>query len=247
MLSYYEILGIDVNASDEEIQAAYDDLLKQCYANLRNPKTHDESVEKIKQITLARNFLLDSELRKKYDTDATMEEIEKNAPLDPRRRFFARCFDQLIFFAIFYLVYRYYANYVFFEDRMLALVFAVVGIVLYFLLETAVIAVFGSTLGKWMLSIGITATDGQKPKRIQLIKRNLMVALFGLGFDIPPFVFIAMIMQYRKLKKAGNESLTSWDRAYGAAVNSAQIKAYRLLLIIPAMVLVIICLVNAFM
>lgn len=245
MLSYYEILGIDANASDEDIQAAFDNLLKQCYANLRDPKTHDESVEKIKLITQAKTILLNADSRKKYDTDISMEESEKSAPLSPWRRFFARFYDQLIFFAVFYLIYRYYANYVFFEDWMLALEFAAIGIVLYFLLETAAIAAFGSTLGKWMLSIGITAADGQKPKRMQLIKRNLMAALFGLGLDIPPFIFITMIMQYRKLKKAGNEGMTTWDRACGTSASPADFKAYRLLLIIPALVLVIICLANA--
>lgn len=246
MPSYYEILGIDANASDEEIQTAYDHLLQECYNNLRNPKTHNESVEKIKQITQARNILLNADLRKKLDTDARMEEIAQKAPPSPWRRFYARFFDQVLFFSIFYLVYRYFANYVFFEDWILALEFAAIGIVLFFLLETACISVFGSTLGKWMLSIGITAADGQKLKRIQLIKRNLMVALYGLALDIPPFVFVTLILQHRKLKKAGNEGLTSWDRACGATVSYGQIKTYRLLLIIPAFVLVIVCLINAF-
>lgn len=247
MRSYYEILGIDANASDEEIQAAYDTLLQECYANLRNPKTHNESVEKIKQITEARNTLLNADLRKKLDMDAQMEEVAKNAPPSPWRRFSARFFDQLIFFTLFYLVYHYFANYVFFEDWILALEFAAIGIALYFLLETASIAVVGSTLGKWMLSIGVTTADGQKPKRIQLVKRNLMVALFGLGLDIPPFVFLTMLLQHRKLKKAGNEGLTSWDHACGTAVHYAQIKSRRLLLILPAFILVIACLINAFM
>lgn len=246
MPSYYEILGIDANAGDEEIQAAYDELLRQCYANLRDPKTHDESVEKIKQITKARDILLDAEARKKYDTAADDEEIKKNAPLDPWRRFFARCFDQVFFFAIFYLVYRYFANYVFFEDWMLALEFAAAGIVIYFLLETAVTAVFGSTLGKWMLSIDITAADGQKPKRTRLARRNLLASLFGLGLDIPPFIFIAMALQYRKLKKAGHEGLTSWDRSCETIVGYAQIQKYRLLLILPVLVLLIVCLVEVF-
>jgi uncharacterized RDD family membrane protein YckC len=244
MLSYYEILGIDAKASNEDIQAAYDELLKQCYANLRNPKTHDESVEKIKQITRARDFLLNEELRKKYDTNAEMQEDEKSAPPSPWRRFFARCFDQLVFFSVFYLVYKYFANYVFFEDWMLALEFALIGIVLFILLDTAVTAVFGGTLGKWMLSIGITADNGQKPKWITLVKRNFMAALFGFWLYIPPFLFIPMIIQYRKLKKAGGNGLTPWDRASGTSVTYAQIISYRLLFIIPALVLVTVCLVD---
>ena len=245
MLSYYEILGIDANASDEEIQKAYDTLLQECYDNLRDPKTHDGSVERIKQITQARSVLLNADSRKQYDTDTHLEEINKNAPPSPGRRFFARLFDQLIFFSIFYLVYQYCANYVFFEDWMLALKFAVVGIVLYFVLETVSVLVFGGTLGKWMLSIGVVAADGQKPKRLQLVKRNLMVAFFGLALDIPPFVFITAILQYHKLKKAGNEGLTMWDRACGTTFSHAEIKSRRLLLLIPVFVLVVVCLVKA--
>lgn len=246
MLSYYEILGIDADAGNEEIQAAYDGLLNQCYASLRDPKTHNESVEKIKQITQARNTLLNADLRKKLDMDAQLEEVAKNAPLSPWRRFSARFFDQLIFFSIFLLVYKYFADYVFFEDWILALEFAAIGIVLYFLLETALIAAFGGTLGKWMLSIGITTADGHKPKRLLLIKRNLMVALFGLGLDIPPFVFVSLIMQHRKFIKAGDEGLTSWDRACGTTVSNVQIQSRRLLLIIPVFVLVIVSLIRAF-
>ncbi len=218
MLSYYEILGLDADASDEEIQAAYDTLLQECYSNLRNPKTHNESVEKIKQINQARSVLLNADSRKQYDTDTYLEEESKNAPPSPWRRLGARCFDQFVFFALFFLVYRYFANYVFFEDWMLALTFAGVGIVSYFILETVWILLFGSTLGKWMLSIKVSTADGGDPKRSQLAKRNLMAAFFGLGLDLPPFIFLAAILQYRKLKKAGNDGLTTWDRACGTTV-----------------------------
>jgi uncharacterized RDD family membrane protein YckC len=243
---YYEILGIADDASQEDIQAAYDALLKQCYTNLRDPKTHDEYIEKIKQIKLAGNCLLNEELRKKYDMAAQMQEIEQSAPPNPWWRLFARCIDLLLFAAVCYPIYQYLANYVFFEDWTLALEAAAVGIALYILLETAFVTIVGSTLGKWMLSIKVTAVNGEKVRRLLLMKRNLMVALFGFGLYIPPVPFVTLALQYRKLKKPESEGRPSWDRACGTAVRYAEIKAYRMLLIIPILILVIVDLVNAF-
>jgi uncharacterized RDD family membrane protein YckC len=244
MPTYYEILGVDPNASQEEIQAAYDAILKQCYANLRNPKTHNESVERIKQIKQARDNLLDPDLHKKYETALAEEEIRKSEPPNPQRRFAARFFDQLVFFVLFYPVYRYCADYVFFEDWALALEATGIGILLYFLLETAVLFIFRSTPGKWMLSIRLTDSDGQKPKRLRLAKRNVLSALFGLALDIPPFSIVAMALQYRAIYKPENNGLSVWDRACGTAVRYAPIQKVRMLLILPVIVLAIIALVS---
>lgn len=245
MSTYYEILGVGPDAGEAEIQAAYDALLKKCYASLRDPAKHDECVNRIKQIKLARDNLINPEMRTRYDTAEALEEVRKSAPPNPWRRFVARGFDQLLFFVLFYLAYRYFADYVFFEDWVVALVGAGIGIAVYFLLETAVLAAFGTTLGKWMVSILLTA-NGQKPGRKQLAKRNLLSALYGLALDIPPFLIVAMILQYRKLYKPESNSLSPWDRTCGTTLRYEPVKRARLLMILPVAVLFLIELVNMF-
>jgi hypothetical protein len=244
MPSYYEILGVDADAGDEEIQAAYDALLKQCYANLRDPKTHDESIEKIKQLNQARDHLLNAKARQEYDEETSRQELEKSLPPSPWRRFFGRCVDQLIFISLFYWAYRYFADYVFFEDWIFALAAAGVGIALYILLETACVAAFGTTPGKWMLSVLVTA-GGQKPGRARLIKRNLIAALYGWALYVPPVSFIALALQYRGLQRPENEGRAPWDRACGATVSYEPLQKYRLWLIAPIALLAVICLANA--
>jgi hypothetical protein len=246
MPTYYEILGVGPDAGEEEIQAAYDAILKQCYASLRDPAKHDASVNRIKQIKLARDNLINPEMRTRYDTAAAEAEILKSAPPNPWRRFAARYFDQALFFVLFYLGYRYFADYVFFEDWAVALVGAAIGIVVYFLLETAVLAAFGTTLGKWMLSIQLTDTSGQKPARANLAKRNLLSALCGLALDIPPFSIVAMVLQYRKINKPESNGLAPWDHACGTAVRYEPLKRIRLWMILPVAVLFLIELVNMF-
>lgn len=244
MPTYYEILGVKPDAGEEEIQAAYDALLKRCYAGLRDPKTHDECVNRIKQIKLAKDNLVNAETRTRYDTAEAEEEIQKAAPPNPWRRFVARFFDQLLFFVLIYPLYRYFADYVFYEDWVLALVFAGIGIVLYFLLETAVLALFGTTPGKWMVSIRLTDADGQKPARGKLAQRNLRSALFGLALDIPPFSIVMMFLQYRKIHKPENNGLSPWDRACGTAVRYEPIKKAREWMILPVAVAFLIELIN---
>jgi len=62
---YYHILGVDPNASEEEIKRAYKRLAFQYHPD-RNPGDR-EAEEKFKEITEAYGVLIDREKRKRYD------------------------------------------------------------------------------------------------------------------------------------------------------------------------------------
>lgn len=62
MKNYYEILGVDENASQEEIKKAYRNLAKK-----HHPDSEDGNSEKFKEINEAHKVLKDKESRKKYD------------------------------------------------------------------------------------------------------------------------------------------------------------------------------------
>ncbi len=63
---YYEVLGVERNASDTELKSAYRKLALQYHPD-RNPGNHDEATERFKEITEAYGVLADSQKRAAYD------------------------------------------------------------------------------------------------------------------------------------------------------------------------------------
>ena len=63
---YYEVLGIDHRASDQEIKSAYRKLAMQHHPD-RNPDNKEEAEEKFKEITEAYTVLADSQKRAAYN------------------------------------------------------------------------------------------------------------------------------------------------------------------------------------
>ena len=62
---YYEVLGVDKNASDDEIKKAYRKLAKQYHPDLN--KDNPEAAEKFKEAAEAYGVLSDSEKKSRYD------------------------------------------------------------------------------------------------------------------------------------------------------------------------------------
>lgn len=70
---YYEILGVDRNATPEEIKKAYRKLVKQYHPDLN--KNNPEAAKKMAEINEAYEVLSDPEKRKRYDMYGTAEGI----------------------------------------------------------------------------------------------------------------------------------------------------------------------------
>ncbi len=70
---YYEILGVDRNATPEEIKKAYRKLVKQYHPDLN--KNNPEAAKKMAEINEAYEVLSDPEKRKRYDMYGTAEGV----------------------------------------------------------------------------------------------------------------------------------------------------------------------------
>src|SRR4030042_1555055 len=88
MKDYYEILGVEKEASDEEIRARWVELAKRYHPDLGKTKEADE---KIKEINEAYEVLKDDSKRFEYDFERTLKRSvikkahcskEKGIPID---------------------------------------------------------------------------------------------------------------------------------------------------------------------
>ena len=73
---YYEILGVDKNASDEEIKAKYKKMALKYHPDRQNGKTESEkkaAEEKFKEVVEAYEILSDKEKRQQYDQFGTID------------------------------------------------------------------------------------------------------------------------------------------------------------------------------
>ena len=82
-INYYELLGIDINASEEEIKKAYKNMMKKWHPDInKDPNASNMSV----QLNEAKNILLDEFKRRDYDeylkskTNKTYENIKNHTP-----------------------------------------------------------------------------------------------------------------------------------------------------------------------
>ncbi|MBF0155540.1 MAG: DUF4339 domain-containing protein [Magnetococcales bacterium] len=71
---------------------------------------------------------------------------------------------------------------------------------LVLLLEAGIFAMFGTTIGKSLLSVVVTTVDGQRPTTAQYLQRQLGVYWFGLGTGFPLVSFFTMARQHARLK-----------------------------------------------
>jgi molecular chaperone DnaJ len=69
-MNYYEILGVEKNASTEDIKKAYHKLSKIHHPD-KNLNNHEEATEKFKKITEAYSVLSDENKRKNYDNPSS--------------------------------------------------------------------------------------------------------------------------------------------------------------------------------
>ena len=71
--SYYEILGVDQDASDEEIQSAFREKVKETHPDHNDAEDAGDRLQRVRE---ARDTLLNAESRRQYDRQRDREQSQ---------------------------------------------------------------------------------------------------------------------------------------------------------------------------
>jgi hypothetical protein len=97
----------------------------------------------------------------------------------------------------------------------------------FLMVEPVMLAMFGTTPGKWMLRVTVLGLEGEPPGVAESLFRVLAVRIKGYGIPIPFLWILTMPMAYSRLM---NRGATSWDENGGFIVRHDRIGAGRALL-----------------
>ena len=71
MADYYSVLGLDKNASSEDIKRSFKKLAKKWHPD-KNPNNPEEATKKFKEVSEAYKVLVDEEKRRIYDREVLL-------------------------------------------------------------------------------------------------------------------------------------------------------------------------------
>lgn len=168
--------------------------------------------------------------------DSTQEEClstTSNIPIDqshlflggiyhPWRRFFARTTDLVLLgYPVVFLVFMLVAVAFPFQFDGIVSWFdnPVYGAILLYLpwipFEAALLSATGTTLGKWVFGIRVSAPEGQRLSYRQALKRTCLLWFQGAGLGIPIVSLFTHYSAYHRLTSSGT---TLWDTSVNATV-----------------------------
>ena len=148
------------------------------------------------------------------------ESSTQSSGLAPRRavsnyskaylRLSARYIDLLLWYSFTWLVLALVANKQFleFHESSLGFLYLSLSLIPWTFIEAGLLSRLGYTPGKWLLQIRIAGQDGKRLSYGQALARSWLVALCGLGLQIPLVDLVALFMSYYRLTKSGG---TVWD------------------------------------
>lgn len=137
----------------------------------------------------------------------------------PWRRYFARMTDVMIFGMALGLAIGVA------ETDISAVSDVVLGLIVAFVwvfVEAVLLATWGTTPGKWMLSTTLRTTAGDKLGFPAALGRSLTVWIKGIGLGVPIVTLFTGVQAYKRLTEDGE---TSWDREGGFRVGHTPLTA----------------------
>ena len=120
---------------------------------------------------------------------------------------------------------------------------ATVGLVMAFVLDAVIYAIFKTTLGKWLFAEKVVDSATFQPiSGTEYFKRNCWVCLSGFGLGIPLISFITLLRQFLRL---GRGEAASYDQGNGWSVVVRDPSGIRTLIGVGVVVLMLLAIVIA--
>ncbi len=133
----------------------------------------------------------------------------------PFSRFFARCIDLLLYSKIASLIFKFIdlSNNTIVNEVLKAIII----ILLLFLVEPIFLSLFGTTVGKALLSIRVTDKSGNLLTYKKAFKRVFFVFVYGLGLYLHLFIVVRLIFSYFNYR---NNIELPWEKDSKICFNS---------------------------
>lgn len=143
------------------------------------------------------------------NNEADISEIYSDSP-QPWARFIARIFDlQLFYIFLVFISFLLEPIIPVFLDIMQLPVGVLFVLLLWVLVESALLTNFGTTLGKKLAGLRIIHRTEMYPSFNHYFKRSFGVYFMGVGLGLPFIDLIAMFISYRTLVE---HKITVWDK-----------------------------------
>jgi uncharacterized RDD family membrane protein YckC len=166
-------------------------------------------------------------------SDAIPETPAGASAASPWPRFFARQIDYLLFGMIFGVVHSMVLTD--FLDLPWVL-FSPLTTFAWIPPEAVLLALFGTTPGKWTFSLRVVRADGDKLLLGAALVRSVRVWIQGMALGIPPILLVTNWLGYKQLTSRG---ITSWDERTPSTTQQAPLSGSRM---VTAIALVAACL-----
>lgn len=102
--------------------------------------------------------------------------------------------------------------------------------------EGLITGVFGTTPGKWMFSLYVQSENGEKLPVIKSIVRSISSFAVGMAFGTTAFMYIALLYNYRYVKKIGR---TFYDIKNNAVIVSKRFSVIRFVVVLVIVIVMV--------
>lgn len=154
----------------------------------------------------------------------------------PWRRFFAWLFDMTLFMYFYILVGALENMGILTFSSNWSVFFYLSFLLIPMIYDTVFISFFGTTPGKFLLSLYVLNENGQKHSLLKTLSRSLVKLFRGHGVFIPLFFIVCNIVSYNSYQ---SDKRNSWDKDINGFVFARNLTTGKVLTFIIALIVLI--------
>ncbi|MDR3643947.1 MAG: RDD family protein, partial [Clostridia bacterium] len=151
----------------------------------------------------------------------------------PFVRFCARSFDEAVLSTVLLL---FWINLFHKVTVLPSLIYGIILVLVWAVIEAVLISTWGTTLGKWLLCVKVRNIDGNKLSFTQSLMRAFLAVTVGKGLNIEFLNLVTTLSSYYYISKNG---CTIWDKVGHFTVSHERIGRVRAFIFISLYVLLL--------